>query len=150
MNSKEFKNVFNDLAKSYDFEKAYSGWFKESPECIVVLDLQKSNFSNSYYLNIKIFVQGMLGNAYVKNKFLVKSDVGDIFIRQPDEYASVFDFNNAMEYDIRVEQLHLLFSEFIIPFINKALSKFGIKELAEKDEIFLLPAVKEQLYNALT
>ena len=64
MESKEFKNVFEKVAKANNFEKAFGGWFKESTECIVVLCLQKSNFGDYYELNIKIFIQGMFGNKY--------------------------------------------------------------------------------------
>ena len=64
MESKEFKNVFEKVAKANNFEKAFGGWFKESTECIVILCLQKSNFGDYYELNIKIFIQGMFGNKY--------------------------------------------------------------------------------------
>ena len=32
MESKEFKNVFEKVAKANNFEKAFGGWFKESIE----------------------------------------------------------------------------------------------------------------------
>ena len=51
MESKEFKKVFEKVAKANNFEKAFGGWFKESTECIVVLCLQKSNFGDYYELN---------------------------------------------------------------------------------------------------
>jgi hypothetical protein len=145
MDSKEFKKVFGDVAKSNGFESAFGGWFKESTESIVVLDLQKSNFGDYYEMNIKIYVQGIFGNSYTRNKDLVKKDTGDVFMRQPPEYKSVFDFDEPMDEERRKESLGKLFSEFIVPFTDKALSKSGIKDLAEKGEITLLPAVKEEL-----
>ncbi|MGB4415558.1 MAG: DUF4304 domain-containing protein [Paludibacter sp.] len=145
MDSKEFKNIFNEVAKRNNFEKAFGGWFIESPECIVVLDLQKSNFGDYYELNIKIFVQGMFGNAYVKGKDLVKKEIGDTFTRQPDNYKDVFDFDISMDDDKRKQKLEELFSAFIKPFANKALSRKGLKELGDQEKIFLLPAVKAEL-----
>lgn len=65
MDSKEFKSIFDEVAKRSSFEKAFGGWFRESSECIAVLDLQKSNFGDYYELNIKIFIQGVFGNTYV-------------------------------------------------------------------------------------
>lgn len=146
MNNKEFKNKFSNIAKSKGFESSFGGWFKESTECIVVLDLQKSNFGDYYEMNIKIYIQGMLGNDYVKNKDLIKKDTGDIFRRQPSEYRDVFDFDEPMDDEKRKKRLEQLFSEFIVPFTNKASSKSGIRELAEKGEINLLPAIKNELY----
>ena len=93
MESKEFKNVFEKVAKANNFEKAFGGWFKESTECIVVLCLQKSNFGDYYELNIKIFIQGMFGNKYTRSKDLVKKNVGDVFTRQPSDYSNVLDFD---------------------------------------------------------
>jgi Domain of unknown function (DUF4304) len=145
MDSKEFKKSFNDIPKTYGFEKAFGGWFKVSPECIAVLELQKSNFGDYYELNVKIFIQGMFGNAYIKNKDLVKRDIGDIFTRQPNSFKDALDFDTSMEDSKRQERLEKLFSEFIVPFTTGALSKTGIRELADKGEIFLLPAVKQEL-----
>ncbi len=145
MDSKKFKNIFDEAARRNGFEKAFGGWFRESPECIVVLDLQKSNFGDYYELNIKIFVQGLFGNNYVKSKDLVKKHTGDIFTRQPNEYKDVLDFSVLLDDLKRKERLEILFSDFIVPLTNKALSKSGIKELAEQERIFLLPAVKGEL-----
>jgi len=145
MDSKEFKNLFDEVAKANSFEKAFGGWFRESYECIAVLDLQKSNFGDYYELNVKIFVQGMFGNNYVKGKDLVKKHTGDIFTRQPNNYKDVLDFDTSMDDVKRKEKVENLFSEFIVPFTNKALSRLGLKELAKQEKIFLLPAVKEEL-----
>jgi len=145
MDSKEFKIVFGDVAKANGFSKAFGGWFMESIESIVVLDLQKSNFGDYYEMNVKIYVQGMFGNKYHKSKDLVKKDLGDIFTRQPKEFMDILNFDKPMDDEKRKERLEELFKDFIVPFTNKALSKSGIKELAEKGEIFLLPAVKQQL-----
>jgi hypothetical protein len=145
MDSKEFKNIFDKVAKVNSFEKAFGGWFMESAESIVVLDLQKSNFGNYYDLNVKIYIQGMFGNSYAKNKDLVKKETGDVFRRHPEGYKDVFDFDMLMEDVKRKERLESLFSEFIMPFTHKALSKSGIKELAGRGEVFLLPTVKKEL-----
>lgn len=142
MDSKEFKKIFAEIAKSKRFESAFGGWFKDSTESIVVLDLQKSNFGGYYELNIKIYIHGMFGNSYFRNKDLVKKDIGDVFRRQPPEYNWVFNFDKPMEDENRKRTLEKLFSDFIVPFTDKALSKSGIRELAAKGEIFLLPAVK--------
>ena len=48
-------------------------------------------------------------------------------------------------HEKRKERLAKLFSEFIVPFTDKALSRQGLKELAAKEEVFLLPAVKAEL-----
>jgi hypothetical protein len=145
MDSKAFKKVFGDEAKSNGFESAFGGWFKTGEECIVVLDLQKSNFGDYYQLMIKVYVQGMFGNTYSISKDLVKKESGDVFRGEPPNYEGVFNFDEPMDDEMRKERLAKLFSEFIVPFTDKALSRQGLKELAAKEEVFLLPAVKVQL-----
>ena len=46
MDNKKFKQLFNDVARLYDFEQAYGAWFLESPECIV--DLAKKYRGNCF------------------------------------------------------------------------------------------------------
>lgn len=145
MDSKEFKVAFSSVAKKNGFEKAFGGWFKESVECIVVLDLQKSNFGDYYELNIKIYVQEIFGTRYHINKNIVKKDTGDIFTRQPNEFRDILDFETPMDDEKRKKKLEMLFIEFIVPLTSKALSRAGIKELEVQGKIFLLPAVKEEL-----
>jgi hypothetical protein len=145
MNSKEFKIAFGEVAKVYDFKKAFGGWYKESSECIAILELQKSNFGDYYLLNIKIFIQGTFGKHYSPTKDLIKSSMGDVNSNETKEYKSVLDFDEPMDDDTRKERLKELFEKHIVPFTDKTLSKSGIKELADKGEIFLLPAVKEEL-----
>jgi hypothetical protein len=147
MESKDIKKIFNEFAQSVNFQKAFGGWLKEGAESIIVLDLQKSNYGDYFELNIKIYVQGLFGKKYVINKELVKKDTGDIFIRQPNEYKEVFDFDKQIDDDLRKGKLEELFKKFIVPFTEKALTIKGIKELAQKEEIFLLPAVKEEIEN---
>ncbi len=144
MENKEFKNLFNENSKKNDFESAFGGWFKESSESIVALFLQKSNFGNNYYLNIKVFVQGSFGIYYQKTKDL-KFATSDILRRQPNEYNDVFDLEVPLDDAFREEKLEELFVSFVVPFTNKALSRKQILDLEETNELVLLSSVKEEL-----
>ncbi|HEY1165133.1 MAG TPA: DUF4304 domain-containing protein [Chitinophaga sp.] len=144
MDNKEFKNIFAEIAKINGFHKAFNGWFKESVETIIVLNLQKSYFGNYYDLNIKIYVHGVFGRQYVRSKDLV-NDIGDIFRRQPREYNTVFNLEVVMDDDSRRKRLEELFTEFINPYTDKASSRQGLREMDARGEIVLLETVKEQL-----
>lgn len=145
MHTKEFKEMFNVVAKNNNFVKALGGWFKESAECIAVLDMQKSNYGNYYELNVKIFIQGAFNNTYVRSKNLVKTDVGDVFLRQPNAYRDVLDLDNLMTVENRKIKLEKLFNEFIVPITAEARTIAGIDKLAQDGKIFLLPAVKKEI-----
>jgi hypothetical protein len=145
MDSKEFKNIFDEFAIRHGFEKAFGGWFKESSECIAVLNLQKSNYGNYYQLLIKIYIQGIFGIQYSKNKDLVKKDIGDIFGGEPKEYKDLFNFDNFMDDDERKIQLESLFISHIKPFVDKTSTKSGIIEMHKSEGLFLIPNVKKEL-----
>ncbi len=100
MDSKEFKTVFGEVANTNDFKKAFGGWDKESPECIAILELQKSNFGDYYQLLIKIFIQGAFEKTYIPSKDLIKSSMGHITTNETPEYKAVFDFDEPMEDEI--------------------------------------------------
>ncbi|MBX2897725.1 MAG: DUF4304 domain-containing protein [Cyclobacteriaceae bacterium] len=143
MDSKEFKTIFGEVANANTFKKAFGGWYKESPECIVVLELQKSSFADSYYLNIKIFIQGAFERTYTPSKDLIKSSMGHVTNQIRDK--DILNFDEPMDDDKRKQKLEILFTEFIMPFTDKALSRQGLKELGHQEKISLLPAVKQQL-----
>lgn len=145
MDSKEYKHIFGRLAKINGFERAFEGWFKESLECIVVLDLQKSNYGNYYQLNIKIYIQSLFQKKYVKSKELVKKDVGDILLGEPKEYRDTFNFDEFMEDTKRQQKTEDLFINYIVPLTREALTVEGIKKLAQENKLFLTPAVRTEL-----
>ena len=145
MDNKKFKQLFNDVARLYDFEQAYGAWFLESPECIVVLELQKSYFGNYYELNIKSFGQGAFGNHYVKSKDLAKKYMGNCFGRQPSEYNDIFDLEEDMEDECRKERLEYFFKNFLAPLLPKLLSLSDLSKLPEYGDIFIPSAVKNEI-----
>ena len=145
MENKIFKKKFSNTAKIHGFESLFGGWFKESPECVFVIDLMKYNFGNYYKLNIKTFINGVFDKYYKKNKDLVKKEIGNIFRCEPKEFKEALDLEILMDIKEREKKLHSLFKDFLVPFSEKALTKQGIYELAEKGEIHLLPAVKEEI-----
>jgi hypothetical protein len=144
MDSTEFKNMFGDAAKAYGFAKASGGWFKESTECLGILELQKSNFGNYYQLNIKIFIQGAFGNnRYMPNKALIVSSMGHI--TKQVRGNELFDFDASIADAMRKNLIDKLFKDLIVPFVDVALSRSGVRLLAEKGAIVLPPAVKKEV-----
>ncbi|HOR83064.1 MAG TPA: DUF4304 domain-containing protein [Bacteroidales bacterium] len=147
MDSKEFKTVFDEVAKANNFKKAFGGWYKENSECIAILELQKSNFGDYYQLNIKVFIHGIFDKIYLLDKDLMKSSMGHVNSNETKEYKNILDFDELMDDNVRIDGLKELFRKHIVPFTDKTLSTSGIKELEAKGEIYLLPAVKEELFK---
>jgi len=148
MEPKEFKALFSDVAEHYGYSRSFGGWFSESPECIFVLDLQKSNYGNYFELNLKIFVHGLFGKHYVTSKDLVKKETGDVFLRAPDTFQDTFDLDKQINRTERAQWLRSLFEEFIVPLTIQALTRSGLLKLGESGTVLLLPAVQNELIKA--
>ena len=145
MESKDLKKVIGEVAKRNCFKLVNSNWVKESEETIMVLNLQKSNFSNKYYLNIRVFIKGLFDKFIKIDKTVLKNDTGDVFRRTPPEFDPVLDLENDIELSLRIEEIEKLFNSFIIPFSYDALSIKGLLDLYRRNQINLLPAVKDAL-----
>jgi hypothetical protein len=145
MDKNTFKNIFNETAKKFGFEKGHSVWFKESGECIAILELQKSKYSNLYYLNVKLFVQGIFGLSYVKNKNLPNSGQEAVITGPPKAFNETFNLENEITNEERRLKLDDLFKNHIDPLINEALTKNGIIRLYHSNKLLLMPAVKKAL-----
>ena len=141
METKEFKATFGKVAKDNGFKYLYGGWYKESKECIVALDLQRSYYSRLYYLNIKIYIRGVFGEANIVNKYIIKNDMGHIFLRQPMEYNPTFDLESDMDDNVRKNMLEKLFRTYLNDLADRALSLTGLKQLIESGEIYLQSSV---------
>jgi hypothetical protein len=77
----------------------------------------------------------------------MKSSMGHVNSNETKEYKNILDFDELMDDNVRIDGLKELFRKHIVPFTDKTLSTSGIKELEAKGEIYLLPAVKEELFK---
>lgn len=133
------------MAKQYGFKSAFGCCYKKSSECLFAMELQKSSYSNLYYLNLNTYIQGVFSKEYVVHKDYLKKDMGNIFNRQPPQYSSIFDLETEMSDEERLEKLDICFNEFIIPYSERNLSVSGVRELARFNELMLLSTVKNEL-----
>lgn len=146
MVNSEFKKLFEDAVLEIGFRKAFGAWYRESTECLIVLDLQKSNYGNYFDLNINVFIHGVFGDTHLMSKSIIKrNESSSIFRQQPSEYSYLFDLDKEMTFEERKTGLNQFVSSFLNIFTKKALTRKGIFELAADDQILLLSAVEEEI-----
>jgi hypothetical protein len=149
MEKSEFKKLFGEVAHKHGFQFLYGVWMKESPEVILMLELQKSNFSVEYYLNIKIFIHGIFQLQHIKNKKLSTECKESFFRRCPTEYGSCLDLENSLTSNERKNMIESLFTNFIDSFSDKALNIMRIYKLVDDSQLLLFPNVKIELDQLL-
>ena len=145
MENNEFKRLLNKIACSQGFKTAFGGWFKESKDCIMVLELQKSNFGNYYYLNIKIFVNGLFNESYQVNKDLITKNVSPILSGVPKDYEFIFNLESQLKATERAQQLEGMFHNFMVPFAEKALNLKKIMELVQDGCLYIPQDIVKEL-----
>jgi hypothetical protein len=145
MNAKKLKTLFNQVAGSFGFTSAFGGWVKQSPDCIVVLELQRSNFGDYFELNIKFFFIGLFGKIPSVDKTLIVKENGNVFLRPPKKYSSLFDISGEPNEAELTKGLSEFFRVFLMPIIAEGGSRSGMLKLADAGKVFLLPAVKAEL-----
>ncbi len=144
MNVRTFKNLFKNLIEKYDFSEAYGVWFKESPETLSVVELQKSSYSKLFYINIKINIQGIDGIIYFKDEETAKG-LGDIFLRAGKPFSDALDLTTPLDDFHRINKLQQIFDEIIIPLLTEASTKIGLIKLYKSGRISLFPEVRKIL-----
>jgi len=145
MNNKIFKKTFDQIATSYGLEKGDGGWYRENGETLITLNLQKSNYSNLYYLNVKTYIYGLLDLEYKPTKYWIVNHPGNVFIRQPNEYTQLFNLESDLSIQERESGLDSFFEDFLIPYIKTSSTIRGIKELSDKGKIYLFPEFESKL-----
>jgi len=132
MDIKEFKNKVNDSLKSIGFNKKGSYYYKRSDEVICVIGIQKSSYSNCYYINLGYILKDLRPDL----EFPREVD-GDIRTR------FTFDANGKKVDCIDVEAIpnneYLMkaLEDNILQFVDSTLSLEGIKELLQKMPVLL-------------
>jgi hypothetical protein len=59
MDKKDLVQFLNDLFIPLYFRKKGNNWVFDNTELVKVINLQKSNFSNSYYINYGFIIKGL-------------------------------------------------------------------------------------------
>lgn len=57
MDNKEFKKILNSCLKKNGFSFNNKRYYKYTNNLIIVVDIQKSNYDNSYYINYAFYVK---------------------------------------------------------------------------------------------
>ena len=89
METKEFKKLLKSTFELHGFARSGNHFYKDSEEIIGIIGLQKSNFSNGYYINVGYFIKQLKSSdniprdvdAHVSARFLNNfgEASGDVF-----------------------------------------------------------------------
>jgi uncharacterized protein DUF4304 len=134
MEIKLFKKVLNKVFWGEDFAKKGSYYYRDGEECICIIGIQKSNFSNGYYINLGFVLKGL---TQVTDK--LKDVDGDIRARfahiSEGKEADLFDLEKLSDQDEPIIRKSII--KNIENIVSPALEPNGIKNLLTRRPVLL-------------
>jgi hypothetical protein len=130
MDNAKFKEIFNQVLKSKDFIKKGNAWYKSTDECIVLLNLQHSNFSSLYYVNLASFIrkhnyEEKYPKEYSCHIRMRVPEIGE----NGEKYSEILDLEMEMPDEMRESSLVNMILDYCLPNLTKLSSINGIKNL---------------------
>jgi len=127
MEIKQFKYTITQFLKTKEFQKEGTHYIKSSSDVTLVLGLQKSSYSNAYYINI-----GYIFNELHSSNDKVRDIDGDIRARfnytNADKTTDLFVLDSLLEESQLINYLEENYSNLI----KGACSIEGMKNLLKK------------------
>lgn len=107
MENNDFKKIIDSLLRPIGFKKKGNFWRMETDELEKVVYLQKSNFSNQYYINYGFNLKNL-------NFDIVLMHIGNRL-----HQSGAFDLENGIGFQEREKQLKQIIKEELIPILER-------------------------------
>jgi len=111
MDNVEFKNIINDLLSFYGFKRKGNCWRHRTNELEKVIYLQKSNFSNLYYINYGYNINNLIDPNVTMHVF------NRLHANNPNDQKKVaitLDLESDLNTTKRKENLIYILKEFLL------------------------------------
>lgn len=126
------QQAFDQFGRDAGFEKKSGSWYRHADEVIGVSNLQKSQYGPNYYFNQGFWIRQLGPERYPKvNRCHVQARLEDLLPEAELRIAHLFDLENEMPDQIRIDELLALLSGDLLPLIEQASSVAGLRGLAE-------------------
>lgn len=121
MNIIEFKQILKTVIKKYGFEFHNNRFYFDSSNLIVVIDTQKSNYDNYYYINFGFCLKELHKDVHYPKSF--ECDIACRFLNNESKGIYQLDMLSCKEFS---ENLEKNIEDFIVPVINNDINEFFI------------------------
>lgn len=111
---KNFKKALEKTLRYYNALYKSGNWYVKKEKIIIVVNLQKSNYGNVFFLNFGIFIKGMQSIDFPKEQFC------HIRLR----LSEILPSDNDMLQEMLAEKLN--------PFLNRLNNIEDVKEMYEE------------------
>lgn len=129
------QRMFDELAKRADFTKRSGSWYRRQADTISVLNLQKSQYGPSYYVNLGVWLSP-LGDSgsppphhcHVQTRLEALAPESE-----RNAIGALLTVDQTMTEAERQISLERLFELYILPFFDKLLSVAAVTDRYKRD-----------------
>lgn len=128
----KFKKLFGEVFSDSGFAKKGQTWFLSGKDAVVVVNLQKSDFADKFYVNIGIWLKALGESEFPKeNHCQIQVRLGSLF----SEHVSLIDKACSLEFADQsdVDELMAILRERLVPFCQLSLTLEGLRKNAEAE-----------------
>lgn len=104
---REIDSLVREVLIFHDFKLRKNSWYRQTEDFIQVINLQKSYFSDLYYLNMGIDVNSSNTIDY-KSEYLFSVRIRAEMIIKESELVLALDFTNALSESDRLRRINTL------------------------------------------
>ncbi|WP_431244785.1 DUF4304 domain-containing protein [Flavobacterium sp. P21] len=118
MTNNEFKEIFKNQLTKIGFKMRGNNFRLKTSEIETIVNLQKSNFSNAYYVN------------YGYN--LLNFDCSEVYIHISERLPQLATFDLEKEFQNREKELLAIINQMLIPEITKIKTEQDVLNLFQR------------------
>ncbi len=126
---KIISGALGQVLKAAGFKKKSDTWYRSSADVIAVLNLQKSNYGQQFYINVALWLR-TLGdvNAPPENQCHIRCRLSDVVEEDKKQIARLLDLEDVSTSDEdRSAQIRSLVERHVIPFFSRTATIDGLK-----------------------
>lgn len=149
IDTKKLSSTINLELKPHGFIKKGSTWYLQRDDVIAVFNLQKSSYSNAFFINLGFWLQQIEEAQYPKpEQCHISNRVSSIW---PNENPRITDLLNIDDFsydeDERIAAIKLFISENIVPTLLEGTTIPGLLSLLKKYDDFLIMVVAQKFLD---
>ena len=128
---------FDQLLKEFGYKKKGNCWKKETEEISKIIELQKSNFSNLYYLNYRYNFNKL---DYQETKSHIFNRLGSSNQNENNLINTTLDLEYAMSDEERKQNIVTIVNDILMPKIERMNNESDVvRELKTRSHLNDIP-----------
>jgi hypothetical protein len=136
VNTKTLVEILNEPLREEGYLRKAQAWYRFTPDCIMVVDLQKSDFGGKYYINLAVLLRALDATPVPKeHKCHLRVRVGQLV--DDDERSTLKKYLDLEDGSVTTEErrvgLQRVLREIALPTLAEVSSLDAVKRKFEKD-----------------